>query len=63
MIFTESLNESLNEFSAGFVLGTKKVFDFIDNNPVFEFHPQEYVNDPFVIAKKKKWWLLIRQLK
>ena len=39
---------------AGFVLGTKKSFDFIDNNPIFEFHPQEYVNDPFVIAKNNK---------
>ena len=39
---------------AGFVLGTKRVYDFIDNNPVIEFHPQEYVNDPFVIAKNKK---------
>jgi len=38
----------------GFVLGTKKVFKFIDNNPVIEFHPQEYVNDPFVIAQNKK---------
>lgn len=39
---------------AGFVLGTKKVYNFIDNNPVIEFHPQEYVNDPFIIAKNKK---------
>ena len=39
---------------AGFVLGTKRVYDFIDNNPVIEFHPQEYVNDPFVIAKNRK---------
>ena len=39
---------------AGFVLGTQKVFDFIDNNPIIEFHPQEYVNDPFVIAKNHK---------
>jgi len=39
---------------AGFVLGTKRVYDFIDNNPIIEFHPQEYVNDPFVIAKNKK---------
>ena len=34
---------------AGFVLGTKRVYNFIDNNPIFEFHPQEYVNDPFII--------------
>jgi len=39
---------------AGFVLGTRKAYDYIDNNPVFEFHPQEYVNDPFIIAKNDK---------
>ncbi len=39
---------------AGFVLGTKKSFNYIDNNPIFEFHPQEYVNNPFVIAQNKK---------
>jgi len=39
---------------AGFVLGTRKIYDFIDNNPIIEFHPQEYVNDPFVIAKNHK---------
>jgi len=39
---------------AGFVLGSKKLYDFIDNNPMIEFHPQEYVNDPFVIAQNKK---------
>jgi acyl-CoA hydrolase len=39
---------------AGFVLGTKKIFDFINNNPVFEFHPTQYVNDPFVIAQNER---------
>lgn len=39
---------------AGFVLGTRKIYDFINNNPIFEFHPQEYVNDPFIIAKNNK---------
>ncbi|MCB0747332.1 MAG: acetyl-CoA hydrolase/transferase family protein [Ignavibacteriae bacterium] len=39
---------------AGFVLGTRKSFDFIDNNPIFEFHPQEYVNNPFIIAENNK---------
>lgn len=39
---------------AGFVLGTKRVYEFIDNNPIIEFHPQEYVNDPFIIAKNDK---------
>ncbi|NWF50613.1 MAG: acetyl-CoA hydrolase/transferase family protein [Ignavibacteriaceae bacterium] len=39
---------------AGFVLGTKKAYNFIDNNPIIEFHPQEYVNDPFIIARNNK---------
>lgn len=36
---------------AGFVLGTEKLFRFIHDNPIFEFHPTMYVNDPFIIAK------------
>lgn len=39
---------------AGFCLGTKKSYNFIDNNPIIEFHPQEYVNDPFIVAKNDK---------
>jgi len=39
---------------AGFVLGTRRSYNFIDNNPIFEFHPQEYVNDPFIIAQNYK---------
>jgi acetyl-CoA hydrolase len=39
---------------ASFVLGTKKCFDFLDNNPFVEFHPTDYVNDPFVIAQNEK---------
>lgn len=35
----------------GFVLGTKKMFDFVDNNPIFEFHPTSYTNDPQLIAR------------
>ncbi len=39
---------------AGFVIGTKRIYDFIDNNPIFEFHPTEYVNDPFIISRNNK---------
>ena len=35
----------------GFMLGTKKIFDFVDNNPIFEFHPTSYTNDPPLIAR------------
>jgi acetyl-CoA hydrolase len=39
---------------AGFVLGTKRLYDFIHDNPVVELHPTEYVNDPFRIAQNDK---------
>jgi acetyl-CoA hydrolase len=38
----------------GFVLGTKALYDFIDNNPLFEFHPSQYTNDPFIISQNDK---------
>jgi acyl-CoA hydrolase len=31
-----------------FALGTDHLYDFLDNNPLIEAHPVEYVNDPFV---------------
>jgi 4-hydroxybutyrate CoA-transferase len=35
----------------GFALGTKHLFEFVDNNPIFEFHPTAYTNDPGLIAR------------
>ncbi|NPA91610.1 MAG: acetyl-CoA hydrolase/transferase family protein [Chloroflexi bacterium] len=35
----------------GFVLGTQRLYEFVDNNAMVEFHPTDYVNDPFVIAQ------------
>jgi acetyl-CoA hydrolase len=39
---------------AGFTLGTRKLYDYVNDNPIFEFHPTEYVNDPFIIAQNNK---------
>ncbi len=39
---------------AGFLLGTNRLYEFADNNPVVELHPSEYVNDPRVIAQNEK---------
>lgn len=38
----------------GFILGTRKIFEFVDNNPIFEFHPTAYVNDPGLIARNDR---------
>ncbi len=39
---------------ASFCMGTKKIYDYINENPNFMFYPTEYVNDPFVISKQHK---------
>lgn len=39
---------------AGFVLGSKRLFDFIHNNPAFEFRATSFCNDPFVIAQNDR---------
>jgi acyl-CoA hydrolase/GNAT superfamily N-acetyltransferase len=39
---------------ASFCMGTRKLYDYIDNNPLFAFYPTEYVNDPFVISRQHK---------
>jgi acetyl-CoA hydrolase len=36
---------------AGFVLGTQALYEWVDDNPLIELHPTEYINDPFVIAQ------------
>jgi acyl-CoA hydrolase len=38
----------------GFILGTRKIFDFVDNNPAFELHPTAYTNDPALIARNDR---------
>ncbi len=39
---------------AGFILGTKRLYNWVDDNPMIEMHPTEYVNDPFVIAQNDR---------
>jgi len=39
---------------SGFILGTHKLYRFVDDNPIVELHPTEYVNDPFVIAQNER---------
>ena len=39
---------------ASFCMGSRRLYDYIDNNPFFEFYPTEYVNDPYVISQNEK---------
>lgn len=37
-----------------FIMGTQRLYDFVDNNPMVEFYPCDYVNDPYIISKNRK---------
>lgn len=39
---------------AGFIIGTRRLYQWSDDNPLIELHPTEYVNDPFVIAQNER---------
>ena len=34
-----------------FLMGSRRLYDFVDNNPMIEMHPSNYTNDPRVIAQ------------
>lgn len=53
------INNKAKNFHTGkmivtFVMGTKALYDYVDNNPLVEFHPVDYVNNPIIIAKNDK---------
>ena len=39
---------------AGFIIGSRELYKWVDDNPLIELHPTEYVNDPFVIAQNDR---------
>jgi RimJ/RimL family protein N-acetyltransferase/acyl CoA:acetate/3-ketoacid CoA transferase beta subunit len=39
---------------ASFCMGSKRLYDYVDNNPFFEFYPTEYVNDVYIIGQHEK---------
>lgn len=54
VITNKAKNLHCGKVIAGFVLGTQTLYKYIHDNPIFEFHPTEYVNDPFVIAQNDR---------
>ena len=39
------------KITASFCVGTKRLYEFIHENPIFDFRPSEYVNDQFIISQ------------
>jgi 4-hydroxybutyrate CoA-transferase len=42
-----------NKVILTFILGSKTLYDFADNNPVFEAHPTDYTNHPFNVSRNE----------
>jgi len=40
--------------SASFTFGTNHLYEFVDRNPTFTFHPSDYINDPIRVARQHK---------
>ena len=40
-----------NKIVTSFVVGSQRLMEFVDNNPMIEFRPSDYTSDPIVIAK------------
>jgi len=36
---------------AGFCMGSQRLYDFVDDNPMIELYSVDYTNDPFIIAQ------------
>jgi acyl-CoA hydrolase len=43
-----------NKTVTGFALGTRILYDYVDDNPAFQFLDIDYVNDPHVIRRNNK---------
>ena len=59
MCIRDSINGSrktihTGKITAGFIIGTRRLYDWVDNNPLVEIQRTEYVNNPFVIAKNDR---------
>jgi acetyl-CoA hydrolase len=39
---------------AGIIIGSGRLYNWVDDNPQLEMHPSEYVNDPFVVAQNDR---------
>jgi len=43
-----------NKGVSGFALGTRRMYDYVNDNPAFQFLDIDYVNDPHVIRRNNK---------
>jgi len=40
--------------AVSFVMGSQRLYDFVNENPAMEFQPSDFINDPFTISQNYK---------
>jgi len=48
----KGLNEG--KMVASMAVGSRDLYEFLNDNPAVDFHPSDYVNDPFVISRHNR---------
>lgn len=56
---TGSINNRKKGFNEGkmvasMAIGSRNLYEFLNDNPAIDFHPSDYVNDPFIISQHKR---------
>lgn len=51
VITNKKKNFNPNKSIVSFLMGTKKLYDYVNDNPALELHPVDYVNHPAIISK------------
>ena len=54
VITNEAKSIHRGKLIATFLMGSRRLYDFVDNNPAVEMHTVDYTNDPFVIGRNSK---------
>ncbi len=54
VVTNKTKNVSPGRIIATFLMGTRKLYDFVDGNEDVEMHPVDFVNDPYVIGENDK---------
>jgi len=54
VITNEKKSLHTGKIVTSFIMGSRALYDFVDNNPVVEMHPSQYTNDPYIIAQNDK---------
>ena len=44
--------------TVSFVMGTRRLYDFVDRNPAVNFQTEEYVNHPYMISRQSQMWIV-----